>query len=241
MRAAQPQEHICTQLPCWRLLRLWRKALECARTSNVWSVISRRPELLIFTVLLSALNAPVLFGSCHSSLIFQPEAVREGEWWRLLTHPFIHLTWYHLLLDGLAFLILYHSLIEKSLLCRIMFLLAGAAGSLLCSWNHTGSGMGLCGLSGVAHGLMAVSALELLGRSCLENRIGIITFSLVVAKAIFEAVTGRMFFGFLEFGLLGQPVAISHAGGIIGSLFAFLMAKVCSPLSWASVWRRRDG
>src|SRR6266436_8323897 len=62
-----------------------------------------RPELLVFVVLLVLFNAPVLTGSCFTSLIFHSEAVRGGDWWRLLTHPFVHVTWYHLLLDGSAF------------------------------------------------------------------------------------------------------------------------------------------
>jgi len=26
--------------------------------------------------------------------MFLPAAVREGEWWRVFTHPFIHVTWF---------------------------------------------------------------------------------------------------------------------------------------------------
>ena len=181
-----------------------------------------RPELLGFVVLLVLFNAPVLTGSCFTSLIFHSEAVRGGDWWRLLTHPFVHVTWYHLLLDGSAFLILYHSLLEPSLGSRFTYVLAGGAVSLLVSWN---SENGLCGLSGIAHGLMVVSALELVARHparSAERRLGLISFILVAAKAAFEAVSGRMVFSFLDFGLLGQPVAVAHAGGIIGSLLALL-------------------
>jgi hypothetical protein len=34
-----------------------------------------------------------------------------------------------------------------------------------------------------------------------------------------------MFFAFLYFGMVGDPVAVSHAGGIIGGLLAMLMLK----------------
>jgi len=74
----------------------------------------------------------------------------------------------------------------------------------------------------------AVSALELISRYPIESaqaRIGLISFSFVICKAALEAVTGRMFFGFLAFGLLGQPVAVSHAGGIIGGLLALLFDR----------------
>src|SRR5215475_5684604 len=131
-------------------------------------------------------------------MMFQPDAVRAGEWWRLLTHPFVHVTWYHLLLDGLAFFILYQSLQEPRGSLRLLYVLASAFGSLLFSWS---SGTGLCGLSGVAHGLMAVSSIEVISKGpAAERLMGLATFCLVVSKAAFEAITGHMFFGFLDFG-----------------------------------------
>src|SRR6266851_7819289 len=76
---------------------------------------------------------------------------------------------------------------------------------------------------------MAVSGLELVARHpphSAERRLGLITFILVVTKAAVEALTGRMCFSLLEFGLLGQPVAVSHAGGIIGSLLALVLSTI---------------
>jgi len=128
--------------------------------------------------------------------------------------PFVHVTWYHLVLDGAAFLALYHSLVEPSLARRLVYVLAAGAGSLLAAWATMPaiSTSGLCGLSGVAHGLMAVSALELMTGQppgSTERRIGQMSFFLVVGKAALEAVSGRMFFTFLHFGLMGDPVAVS--------------------------------
>ncbi len=159
--------------------------------------------------------------------------MRDGEWWRLFTHPFVHVTWYHLLLDGSAFIVLYQSLLEPRLISRLSFVFSGAAASLLVSWACMGLDGGLCGLSGIAHGLMAVSGLELVARHpphSAERRLGLITFILVVTKAAVEALTGRMCFSLLEFGLLGQPVAVSHAGGIIGSLLALALLSKSFPV-----------
>jgi rhomboid family GlyGly-CTERM serine protease len=180
-----------------------------------------------FAVLLAICSGPALFGAMPQNLIFQPDAVRAGEWWRLLTHPFVHVTWYHLLLDGSAFFLLYHSLLETRLRHRLAYVLAAGTGSLLLSWLAAPAiaAHGLCGLSGIAHGLMAISALEMMRHNyhhSAEWRWGAITFALVVGKALFEAVTGRVFFGFLHFGLMGAPVAVSHAGGILGGLLAAL-------------------
>lgn len=194
--------------------------------AGAFRAMTRRPELLLFILLMALCNVPVLLGASCARLMFEPEAVRGGEWWRLLTHPFVHVTWYHLLLDGTAFVTLYYSLLEPALFRRLAYLFAAAAGSLLFSWAGAISSKGLCGLSGIAHGLMAVSALELVAHhppGSPERRVGLAAFIFVAGKAAFEALTGRMFFAFLDFGLLGAPVAVSHAGGIIGGLLAMLL------------------
>ena len=98
---------------------------------------------------------------------------------------------------------------------------------LLVSWASAAPS--LCGLSGIAHGLMAISALEMIkGQpvNSAERQIGWLTFAVLLFKAAFEALTGTMFLSFLDFGLLGSPVAVSHAGGIVGSLCVSLL--ICS-------------
>jgi rhomboid family GlyGly-CTERM serine protease len=189
---------------------------------------AQRREMWFFGLLLAVFSGPVLFGSMWHSMMFQPAAVRDGEWWRLFTHPFVHITWYHLLLDGSAFFMLYEGLIEKSSSRRLAYVAAGAMGSLLVSWavSPTISTNGLCGLSGIAHGLMAVSAVEMMmshRRSSAEWRIGLVTFLIVIGKAAIEAWTGRILFAFLYFGMVGDPIAVSHAGGTIGGLLAMLV------------------
>jgi membrane associated rhomboid family serine protease len=98
--------------------------------ASVRLALGRRPELIVFLALLALFNLPLLTGSCWRSMMFQPGAVQSGEWWRIFTHPFVHVTWYHLLLDGAAFLALYHSLIESSVFRRLLYVLAAGAGGL---------------------------------------------------------------------------------------------------------------
>lgn len=211
--------------------------------SKIVEFLRERPETLFFVFVILTFNVRVFFGQVWHTMIFQPDAVRSGQWWRLFTHPFVHLTWYHLLLDGTAFLSLYCSLVEKRILRRVGYVVAAAAGSLVVSWaaSSATSARGLCGLSGVAHGLMAISALEMVSGETAERRIGCISFGLVVAKAGFEAITGRMFFGFLSFGLLGEPIAVSHAGGILGGLMAMMiLAKIAEREPVVSLQRVGD-
>ena len=66
--------------------------------------------------------------------------------WRLFTHPFVHVTWYHLLLDGSAFIVLYQSLLQPRRISRLALVFSGAAASLLVSLASTGLDGGLCAL-----------------------------------------------------------------------------------------------
>jgi len=188
-------------------------------------LFSRRPDLLILLILIVVVNLPLLNGGPWHRLMFQPQAVCNGEWWRLFTHPFVHVTWYHLLLDASAFLMLYQSLLEPAHHRRLIWVASAGVGSLVVTWLCA-SQSSLCGLSGIAHGLMAVSAVELVARypaGSPERRIGLFSFTFVVAKAGFEAISGKMFFAFLDFGMLGDPIVVSHAGGIVGALILLVL------------------
>jgi rhomboid family GlyGly-CTERM serine protease len=204
--------------------------LPCAATAAAITG-SRKPwqriELAGLALVLLALNWSLLQGVCNSGLIFLPDAVRYGEWWRLFTHPFIHVTWLHLLLDGAAFLILYRDLQEQPWLQRVLFCIGSAVGSLVVclSADPMLSTEGLCGISAIAHGLMAISALNLMGQrhDKLLFRIGLCSFLLVTVKCLIEVLTGKMLFTFLYFGMVGDPVAVTHAGGVLGALVTWLV------------------
>jgi rhomboid family GlyGly-CTERM serine protease len=186
--------------------------------------------------LIAFFNVPLLLGSFQHTLIFVPGAAWDCEWWRLFTHPFVHATWYHLLLDGAAFLLFYGGLMEPSIWRRLAFVAAASLGSVAVACAASDVALnGLCGLSGVAHGLMAVSALEMITTPrASTRRLGWLCYVLVVGKAAIEAVQGKMFFTWLHFGLMGEPVAASHAGGILGSLTLALLFKGCGHKEWGT-------
>jgi len=196
--------------------------------------VKPRRELWLFGGLLALLNLPLLWGGFAETLILLPNAAGDGEWWRLITHPWVHVSWYHLLLDGVAFAVLYPMLAEPRLGRRLLLMFGAGLGSAIVSlwaWSPLAS-QGLCGLSGIDHGLMAITSLEMLlasGDDRTLRRCGWLSFLLVVAKSGFEAISGQAFLSWMHFGLMGSPVAVCHAGGVMGGLLAFLLLRVVPP------------
>ena len=187
---------------------------------------SLKHELWFFAGLILLLNLPLLNGTWASDFAFSPGLVRRGEWWRVLTFPFVHVSIYHLLLDAAAFFLLYSGLREPKRSNRLAFVFASALGSLAVSLFAAPQiySVGLCGLSGVAHGLMAISALEMIQSQNDKKLVwaGTISFLFVTGKAAWEAITGQVVFSQFHFGNLGTPIAVCHAGGILGALVVAL-------------------
>lgn len=183
---------------------------------------SRSLELLGFVAALLAINAPLFMGGSTDKFAFLPAAVADGEWWRVITHLFAHVTWYHLLLDGAAFLLLYWRLDLGSSRRRLGACAATAFGSLTAAViaSPVVAEIGLRGLSGVAHGLMAITALTMIRESSepSSRRIGWCCLAAVVGKSLLEALTGNAALPLLHFGLMGTPIAVCHFGGVLGAL-----------------------
>jgi hypothetical protein len=198
------------------------------RTMGAW--VWRRADLVLLLLLVVAANLPLLSGASPAARwAFVPALVGAGEWWRVPGHLFAHISLYHLLLDAGAFLMLYHGLKELSLARRLAVALGGAIGSTaLASLAPAFGQEGLCGLSGAAHGLMAVTGL-LTVRTAVDTtmrRVGWITFGLVAAKAVIEAATGHVLFASWHLGNVGQPNALCHLGGVVGAAAAWCLVHV---------------
>lgn len=190
----------------------------------------KKLEITFFAVVIILLNIPILWGTYAQSMVLLPEKVLVGQWYRIFTHPFVHLSWYHLLIDAGAFFLLYAQLEEKRFTARGVYMIGSLLGSMFAAAiiMPTLTSVGFCGLSGVAHGLMAISSIEMIagGKADKTRRnAGLISFGLLTAKCIYEAVTGNFFFGFLHPDLIGTPVVLSHAGGMIGGCVAYGMAN----------------
>ena len=190
-------------------------------------------DVLVFLGLLTIFNLHLSGLTLLPLQIFTPQSVAEGQWWRVLTHPLVHVSWYHLLLDAGAFLLLYTGLDHRRMGWKLISVGMCAGTSLIAAWIFVPQidAIGLCGLSGTAHGLMAYSGLEIM-RKKRGTVYGLISFWLVVAKSIYEMIRGEVMFEFLHLGMCGTALAPCHLGGVAGGILAYLM---CHQIATASL------
>lgn len=201
----------------------------------------KRVEVLIFAIILTAANLPLLWNGFSDGLIYFPEKALAGQWWRFLTHPFAHVSIYHLLLDGIAFLLLYAQLVERSIVKRLGSLLGiHSAIVLAVTFGPSAQATGYCGLSGLAHGLMAIWCLERIAglntRSAekIEQRIAFVVFTGLVAKCVYEVTAGHAFLASTHLGDVGVPVVISHLAGVIGAVITYGLLNFSRCISYWS-------
>lgn len=181
-----------------------------------------------FILIIAVMNVHLLGIGRLDSLIFLPSAVASGEFWRLVTHPFAHVSWYHLMLDASAFMVLY-GMLRQGALGRFAHVVVCGAISLgtACLLSPDIQSLGLCGLSGIAHGLMTVVSMDMI-RDKQDRLLGILSLCAVILKSLVEMMTGQVLFASLHHGLCGIPVAACHGGGVLGGM-----------VSWGLLWGTR--
>jgi rhomboid family GlyGly-CTERM serine protease len=185
-----------------------------------------RWETGILLLVLIVLNFPLVQGDVPQRWIFFPEAVRGGEWWRVIFHPLAHVSLYHLVLDAGAFFLIYRELGGLRVSRRLLLLAGTAASSLLAVvlfWPPVAT-FGFCGLSGIVHGLVAFWATQLRSSGrCSALGAGVLIA--LVAKCAVEMVWGTGWTAAFHPGQVGIPVAVSHAGGAAGGLLLAWLFK----------------
>lgn len=176
---------------------------------------------------LAACNTTLLLGRPSIGLVFFPDAILSGQWWRLFTFPFVHVSGYHLLLDGAAFLLLWKGLQEKARRFRAVYLAGCWAGSLILplATSDLVAASGLCGLSGISHGLMGITALEMISHPRGESGkdLGAALLLGLAGKCLWEMYTGKVMLASFHLGSVGMPVVETHAGGLMGGVLAFFL------------------
>jgi len=194
--------------------------------------LEKQKDLAILAAAILILNVPLLFGQTDRSMIFLADRFWDGQWYRFFTAPFVHVSLYHLALDGLAFVMLY------------AWLPCGSAGRRLASLAgiHTAvmlavmlcakqTELGYCGLSGAAHGLMGLWCLEMMRNPQRSMRqAGWIGFGITAGKCLIEALSGQAVLAGWHLGNVGTPVVSSHWGGLLGGIAVFAMMN----LKWAA-------
>jgi len=195
------------------------------RTAVIIPMLRHHWDLIALTLLLMIANRTLLAGSANDALVYHPFLVGAGEWWRLISYPWVHLSGYHLLLDAGAFYLLYTGLAEKRPGRKLLILSACSAGSLLFGiWRGEAQTLGLAGLSGIDHGLMAFGALQMV-RTAGQRKLGLACFSLVMGKSVYELATGKAIFLAFHTDFCGTPIAASHAGGALAGIVVFWLLK----------------
>jgi hypothetical protein len=190
-------------------------------------------EFLVFVLSLIIFNFTPAARSAAYYLF--PSALFDGEISRWLTFAWKHNSVYHLILDATAFLFLYESL-RCRLAGRLLHLVSCIffSGLIPIIMDPRVAQLGLCGLSGVAHGLMLIWAFESAEQTDKRSRIAAsVLFLGVLGKTTFEQVTGQVLFADHHLGNVGVPIASCHFGGIVGAILSYsiLHAARTLPLS----------
>lgn len=206
-----------------------------SRRRDIAPTTSDGSGTVFWLAVLAACNIPLAFGRPSLPLVFFPDAISSGQWWRLLTFPFVHVSWYHLALDGVAFLMLWQGLEEKSLRFRAAYLAGCWAGSLLLPLAASDliAAHGLCGLSGISHGLMGITALEMMAhpRGECGKILGVALLTGLATKCLWEMTTGKVLLASFHLGSVGMPVVETHAGGLIGGVAAYSLLALIKRLA----------
>jgi membrane associated rhomboid family serine protease len=202
------------------------------------SVQPARLLYLSVALLAAACNLHLLRGAAPSTLIFRIDRVLDGQWYRLLTHPLVHVSWYHLLLDTTCMGLLFHAvrLPPGQKLAAVLF--CGSA-SLGCAilWSPDIARTGFCGLSGIAHGFMFLAGwLWVFAPGSHDRdhrgtaRLAGLVFCLVsLGKSLYEVHLGQILFQGGHTGSLGVPIVHSHLGGVIGGMLSALLFSGRAP------------
>jgi rhomboid family GlyGly-CTERM serine protease len=192
-------------------------------------IFMKQKDMMVLIAAMAIVNLPLVLGRGNHGLIFLADRVLDGQWYRFFTAPFVHVSFYHLLIDGLAFVMLYSSLPYVSAGGQLLSL-AGIHTAVMFGVAGFGAAeLGYCGLSGIDHGLMAVWCLEMMrNRDKTVRYAGLVGLVITAGKSLYEVASGQAAFGFLHLGDIGTPVVWSHMAGVIGGIAVYWVGRAYS-------------
>lgn len=157
------------------------------------------------------------------ALRYERAAVAAGEWWRLLTAHFAHLSWAHALLNAAALLLVLQ--IFRSVVQTAEWWLAAAAALLTIDaglwWLEPGLDW-YAGASGVLHGLFAAGLAGLWRGG--ERRLAVALTIGLIAKLAFEWWQGPLS-GTSDLPVVTAAHRYGAAGGVVVGVTMLLRGR----------------
>lgn len=168
--------------------------------------------LAIAVIAFTATGASFASASARDALVADGR-VFDGQWWRLVTGPFVHATWGHVVRD-LALVMIAGVAYEAPLASRKLALFAGGLVLPALAVLAAGDADWYCGLSGLSHALLAAAlSYEVMRRRGIARAIVLTLCAIAAVKPLYELVTGVPAFAMsLGPGVIQVPLA--HAVGV---------------------------
>ena len=183
----------------------------------------RRRAFPVTTLLIvGSAVAVYLIPGASAWLIFDRAAIGDGEWWRVVTGSWVHLSISHLVYDGIAVLIA-GWLLERDGAPLWSIVLASASTVGLAVLIGLPEIARYGGFSGIAYALVAYLALSGLRERDAWRWLCATTLLILVAKLSYELSTGR--FLLVPAGDEIVAVPLAHAVGVAMACVAFSIAR----------------
>ena len=176
------------------------------------------------------------FGDAGRQLLrYDREAIAAGEWWRLVSGNFVHLGWYHWMLNEIGILVLVLLCPERlapAVWLRRLLLIG--LGMTMCLFWLVPEMVWYVGLSGVMHGLfllgLARQALQRdwIALACLAYLFGKLAWEMVMGVPVSDEVA------------IGGKVALeSHLYGALSALVYGLVFRAFTREEQWNPWERK--
>ena len=154
--------------------------------------------------------------AARATFALRPEAVRDGELWRLATAHLVHLGQAHLVLNFVGMALIAVTLWPVLTLPRLVrvALVSGAviSGGMMVLLPD---GQSYVGFSAIAHGVFAYGGLMLLRQ---RDGFGVVVTGCLAGKLLLEAVSGALPTTAMMIG--GEVSYLSHVLGAVGGWIA---------------------
>jgi rhomboid family GlyGly-CTERM serine protease len=157
-----------------------------------------------------------IFEELKSFFIYDRLAILDGEIWRLFTSNFVHLSFYHLLSNMMAFIFLGYLLEKKNrhAFASILLLVVLFNGIILFLFEE--NMIYFAGISSVNYAFLFYLGLSFNYASKVWSRTGKIMLILIVLKILLELCNCSIFFSYLEKETF-NVMPLSHLVGIVCS------------------------